>query len=325
MNAVTLINQQLDVEKLLKHYNFDKIQYDNDIIRACCKIHDGNNKTAFVINRDNGLWYCHTGNCGGGDVFTLVQKMENIDFYSSVRWLSNFFKINITDAVITERKIGYIEELKKFIKIMNAKKKKEIQPFEIPEKIMEVTKYRKFHTNTLEHFKLGYVESVKLNKRNGECYMLRHRLAFPILFNNIQIGISFRKIKPSDVPKWSHQPAHIETKEILYNYDNTKFNNIIVICEGITDVWAFYEIGIHAVATLGAHITQEQYKLLLKTGADLVFAFDGDEAGQIVTQYAIKLFKYKANTFIIKMNNNEDPESIEREELKIRYDNKYKV
>lgn len=325
MDAVTFINQHLDVEKLLKHYDFDKVHSeDGEIIRSCCKLHGGNNPTAFVINRETGLWYCHTGSCGGGDAFTLVQKMEECDFPSSVRWLAKFFDVDITNLTITERKYQHIEELKKFIKTMKGKRKKELKPFSIMEEIKEVTKFRNFKQETIEHFKLGYVESVKLSKRNGENYTLLHRLVFPIFVNNIQVGISFRRINSNDVPKWSHQPAHIETKEILYNYDEAKTSPIIVICEGITDVWAFYEIGIPAVATFGAHITEEQYKLLLKTGADLVFAFDGDEAGQLVTQRALKLFKYKANLSTVYFEGTEDPENISREELKKRYESRTK-
>ena len=80
MDATTLIQQHLDVEALLEHYGFNNIHNNGDIIRACCKLHGGDNPTAFVINKNTGLWYCHTGECGGGDVFTLVQKFEGINF-----------------------------------------------------------------------------------------------------------------------------------------------------------------------------------------------------------------------------------------------------
>ena len=324
MDAVSLLSKHIDVEKLLNHYGFEKISHHGDFIRACCKIHGGDNPSSFVINRDTHLWFCHTGSCGGGDVFTLVQKMENVDFPSAVRWLANFFDVDIKNLRITERKAQHIEDLKKFIKMMKGRRKKDLQTFTIQEEIKEVAKYRNFNEETLKHFGLGYVESVNLKKRNGEDYTLLHRLVFPIIFNNIQVGISFRRIKSTDYPKWSHQPAHIETKNILYNYDNVIGESVVVVCEGISDVWAFYEIGVPAVATFGAHITEEQYKLLLRTGADLVFAFDGDEAGKTVTQRALKMFKYKANLSVLHLNDGEDPESLTREELKKRYEQREK-
>ena len=317
MDAITLIKEKMDVEKLLNHYNFKEITVNGDIIRACCKIHDGNNPTAFVINKNTGLWYCHTGDCGGGDIFTLVQRMENITgFQTTVQWISNFFNIDIKNLLIIENKSKYDKELREFISIVKNKKKKEFKEYTIPEQIKEVTKYRNFKLETLQHFKLGYVDEITLEKRkkNG-VYKLHNRLVFPVIFNKIQIGIILRRIKSNDYPKWSNQPAHLETRNILYNYDNVVNSHYIVICEGITDVWAFYELNIPAVCIFGSHITKEQYKLLLQTGADLIFAYDGDDAGYSATQKAIKMFKNKANIQVIYFNKGTDPASISREEL----------
>ena len=325
MDAVTFILQHLDVDKLLDHYGFDVSWSDGNTIRACCRIHDGNNPTAFVMKVDNGLWYCHTGDCGGGDAFTLVQKMEGMDFPSAVRFLADLLGIDIADMRIKERRAQYIEELKNFIKAMKNRKQIELKPFTIAEEVKQVTKYRNFTPETLEHFQVGYVEKVSLRKKNGKPYSLHNRLAFPIIFHGTQVGISFRRVKKTDYPKWSHQPASIEIKNILYNYDEASANPNIVICEGINDVLAFYEIGVPSVAVFGSHITEEQYRLLLKTGADLTLAFDGDDAGRLAIKRAYKLFQYKANLFSIDLDINEDAESIPREELRRRYDKRRRL
>lgn len=318
MDAITLIQQNLDIEKLLNHYKFEKIKSEGNFIRACCKLHNGDNPTAFVINKENGLWFCHT-NCGGGDVFTLVQKMENLNFPAAVRWVASFFNINIHNLQISPRKTKYIKDLQDFIKAVKAKRKENFSPFIINEEIKEVIRYRNFKEETLKYFQVGYAEKLTLYKKNGDKYTLYKRLVFPIIFNGIQIGVSLRRINSKDYPKWSHQPVNLETKKILYNYDNVQDKNTIVICEGINDVLAFHEINIPAVATFGSHISEKQYHLLLKTGADLVFAFDGDKAGQLVTQRAVKLFKNKANIYIVSFAENEDPESIEREVLENKF------
>jgi DNA primase len=324
VEATTLILNNIDVHKILEHYKFNGIKNDGEFIRCCCKIHDGDNPTSFVINTRTGLWFCHS-HCGGGDIFSLVEKLENIDFISSVKWLSEFFHIDISNLPIKERKLDYMDELQKFIKVVKSKRKKTVNEFSIDVPIKGVVSYRKFNPETIKHFNLGFVEKVILKKKDGEDYTLRNRLVFPVMFEGIQVGISFRRIKHTDYPKWSHQPANIETGDYLYNYDEAKDKPVITICEGITDVWAFYEIGIPAVACFGAHVTPNQYKLLLKTGADLVFSFDGDDAGIKATNNAIKTFKNKANISTIHLNNGEDPENIDREELKKRYDNRKKM
>ena len=319
MDATTAINEKLDAIKLLEYYHFEQIRYEGEMIRACCKIHGGNNPSGFVMDSTNGLWYCHTGGCGGGDAFTLVELMEKIPFKEAVVWLARFCDVNITDLQIKERSYGYIEELKKFMKIMKEKKQKNFNEFTIKEEIQEVKKYRKFEESTLNFFKLGFVKCVELEKRNEGKYKLFDRLVFPIFFNGIQVGISFRKTKANDFPKWSHQPVNFETKNILYNYDNVKQSNELVVCEGYLDVWAFHEIGVPAVATFGAHLTKQQCMLLLKTGADIVLAYDGDEAGRKATQKAIEMLKNKANVSEIKFDEGQDPENIAREELRERY------
>lgn len=318
MDATTYINQNLDVEKLLRYYDFQHITIHNDLIRACCKLHNGNNPTAFVINVNTGLWYCHTGNCGGGDIYTLVEKLEGFskhDFPKTVNWVASFFNLDISGLSINNRKIDYIKDLQNFIKAVQSQKHKSFEPFIIKEEVKKVIKYRNFSPNTLDFFNLGYVDYINLINRQGNPYTLYNRLVFPILFDNIQVGVSLRRTKTNDNPKWSHQPVNINFGDLLYNYDVAKTSFEIVICEGITDVWAYHECNIPAVATFGSHITDQQYRLLLKTGADLVLSFDGDNAGAIATQKAIKLFKNKANIKQIYFNTNDDPASIQRKEL----------
>lgn len=45
---------------------------------ARCPLHD-DRAPSLSVSEDKGLWYCHAG-CGGGDVYTLVEKMEKCGF-----------------------------------------------------------------------------------------------------------------------------------------------------------------------------------------------------------------------------------------------------
>lgn len=325
MDAVTLLEEHVDVVRLLEHYDFDKMRNEGVMIRSCCKLHGGNNPSAFVINSETGLWYCHTGTCGGGDIYTLVQVMEECSFSDAVKWVAEFFGVNIGDLQIIERKDKHLKEMRAWVKVMQSRKKSDMSPFALNVPVREVKKLRNFKEETLEHFKLGFVDEISLEKNSGGFYKLTNRLVFPIIQNGIQVGVSLRKTKAPDFPKWSHQPKAIRTNELLYNYDATKGQSEIVIVEGALDVWAFHEIGVVAVATFGAHITDEQYKLLMRTGADLVFAYDGDEAGRNATEKATNLFKNKANISYIPFGEEEDPASIEREQLKLNYEKRKKL
>lgn len=324
MDALTLLNEHMDMHKVLEHYNFDKISPEGSMIRSCCKLHGGSNPSAFVVNTSNNLWYCHTGDCGGGDAYNLVMHIEEIPFRDAVFRVAEILGVDIENFTITERKASHIKELKSFIALMKSRKKKDVHAYSIKEEIRAVKKFRAFLPETLQHFGLGFVESVDLMSRDGKPYTLRNRLVFPIMQGGVQVGISFRKVKANDYPKWSHQPASFETKEVLYNYDNVQQEPIITIVEGIPDVWACYEAEIPAVCTFGAHLTDEQYRLLMRTGADLVWGYDGDEAGVNARNKACAQFRYKANQWYIPFHVEEDPDSISREELRKRYDSRIK-
>ena len=84
MNAVEYINLHMDPQAVLDYYGFRHVQEYDEEIRSCCEIHKGNDPTAFIWNKRNNLWFCYTGPCHGGDVFTLVEKMEGKPFAQAV-------------------------------------------------------------------------------------------------------------------------------------------------------------------------------------------------------------------------------------------------
>lgn len=322
LSAVDIINSNIDVRKILNHYEFNNIT-GGSLIRACCKIHEGNNPTSFVINEESGLWYCHT-NCGGGDVFTLSQKIDKVPFAKSVEIIAGILGINISGMEIIEYKPQYIKDTKEWLKFMK-RKKPTIMEYNISAKTTNVTKFRNFHPDTLSKFQLQYVKEFFIKSKEKE-YFLYNRLLIPITFNNTQIGVLLRRLKSSDVPKWSNQPEGIETGNILYNYDEAKNYNTIIVVEGIFDVWRYYEAGFpNTVATFGAKMSNEQEKLLLKTGADLILSYDGDETGIKATNKAIEKLRYKANLKIMTIPNDQDPCSLSHQEIKDLMNNLQKI
>lgn len=321
MNAVDVIKNNTNYEQLLHYYDFNHVRSDGYTIRSCCKIHGGSNPTAFVVNLENGLWYCHTGECGGGDVFHLVQLLDGISFKEAVVKLAMIFNIDLANATVGSPS-SQSEEAKKWMLLMSKIKSTPLVEY-IPDiETKGIATYRKFLPSTIETFGLKYAEEITLTKRNGEKYSLKHRLVFPIMFDGIQVGVSLRRVKTNDIPKWSHQPVYIHTKDILYNYDRAKDSSFIVVVEGILDVWAYHEIGIAAVATFGAHLTDAQYRLLLKTGADIVLSYDGDAAGITASIKAYAMLMNKCRIYRVNFSVTEDPENIPREELRRRYENK---
>lgn len=60
----------------------------NGELEGLCPLHDDHNPS-FRINTRKQRWFCNS-NCGGGDVFTLVEKMLNVDFPTALRRVAEF-------------------------------------------------------------------------------------------------------------------------------------------------------------------------------------------------------------------------------------------
>lgn len=320
MNALSALRDKVDFLKLMEHYGFKNITSDANMLRSTCAIHGGDNPTAFVVDTDTNLWYCHTGSCGGGDAYTLVQRVEECSFPEAVKIVADLSNVDIEGMEIKGDKDSYAQEVQRWAEaVRRTSNEQQRRRFELNSEVRELVKFRDFQEETLRHFRAGYVEELTQTNRKGEEYTMRKRLVVPMIENGLQVGVSLRATRKGDFPKWFHQPRNIKTSDMLYNIDGAQENSEIVVVEGPFDVWAFYEIGVEAVAVYGSHISNEQYKKLMRTGADIVFAFDGDKAGQDATEKAIQMFMYKANMSIVEFDVFEDPASIEREELKIKY------
>ena len=324
MDAVSVIKQNIDVEKILRHYNVD-FKYFGDYIRCACPIHNGDNPTAFVINEDF-LWSCHTGGCGAGDVFTFVEQMEDLDFPKAVKKVAEILEIDIENLIIAERKNDYLKEVEKFLKYIKSKKKKKTLNEYVPKaELTQVRSFRNFDEKTLQKFELKYAKEIELDKKDGGTFKLYERLVIPIYVNEVQIGVSIRKIRAKDNPKWFHAPHTMETGNILYNIDNCKNDSEIIVCEGMFDVWSWYEAGYNAICTFGAHLSEEQYRMLLRTGKNIIWCYDGDNAGLEATKKAVQMMKYKTNQWIIHLPEGADPGNCSPDDLRELYKQKERI
>lgn len=329
-NAVDMLKTHLDVRTVLEHYKTEHMMESGKFIRSCCPIHRGNNDTAFSIDTETSLWRCFTNDeCGGGDIFTLIEKIEGVDFIGAVKKLAEILGINIDTMVIAQRKSEYQKELENWMKFIERKKKREtlqINEFKIKEEILPLKRYRHFTTETLAHFNAGYAKEVSYVNSKGEISKTYDRIVCPIYINNTQIGASLRKTKATEKVKWLHLPTGLGIGNIVYNLDACKEYDTIVVVEGIFDVWSYYQAGIkNVVCVFGSKITEEQYKILFRTGKDIILSFDGDDAGVKATKQATELFRYKCLLYMVKFEEGVDPGSLDKEELLKLYNEKERI
>ncbi|WP_417511501.1 DNA primase [Microbacterium sp.] len=153
----------------------------------------------------------------------------------------------------------------------------------------------------------------------------RGRLVWPIRDVTGQtIGFGARKLYDDDQgPKYLNTPETIIYKkaQVLYGLDLAKRDisrgdpRRVVVVEGYTDVMACHLAGVTtAIATCGTAFGSEHIKVLRRVMGDdsssgeIVFTFDGDEAGQ---KAALRAFseddRFNAQTFVAVAPNGLDP------------------
>lgn len=320
-DIVALIDKSLDVVKVLEYYN---LEFDDtsQIIRMACPLHNGDNPTSFVINQDNGLWKCYSEDISGS-IIHFVERMESINFTKAVERLCQILNVNKDNAEIIEE---HVKEARKFVRNKKSKETKKNHAWKPDCKIKVMNHYRNFTKETMKHFKAGYVEQLKTKNKKGEDCTIKNKLGILLYEDNKIVGISLRRMNENDNVKWLHLPANLQTKTLIYNMDACKEYDEIIITEGIFDVWAYHQAGIkNVVCTFGAHLTKNQYKILMKCGKDITLSYDGDKAGQAITKKVSNMFKNKVNINVVGFKEDEDPASVDSEALIQKYKNKQQI
>lgn len=328
------IKDSIDPQTILNYYGFKHIRNFGDTLRACCAIHGGDNDTGFVWNLENNLWFCYTGDCGGGDVYDLIMKMEGVDFKTAVYKAAEIAGINI-DGLTFHQRLDVVNEQRKWLE---KQKKKYLYS---NSEYINTLPHKKYSVNEIEENDIStrfkpetftYYDSyfTKLYPTEFSCFT--DKLIIPISKNNIICGVAMRDFTGVNKPKWLYQPKGIKTTNLLYNYDDAmkiieehSLNELILV-EGIFDVWAYHEAGIdNVVCVFGSNISDSQSKMILRAGVNVVLSFDNDEAGNKCTNKAIKIFKNKTDLKKIYLPTGCDPCDLDRDVLRTLYLNRQKL
>ncbi|HET7061116.1 MAG TPA: DNA primase [Nitrosospira sp.] len=167
---------------------------------------------------------------------------------------------------------------------------------------------------------------------DGKCYSrFRDRIMFPILnLKGKLVGFGGR-VLGSGEPKYLNSPetALFQKGRELYNLFHARKAirdaGKVIVVEGYMDVVALSQHGIeHVVATLGTAITSFHVQKLLRQTDEVIFCFDGDDAGRKAAWRALEdsldqLVDGKNVRFLF-LPQGEDPDSYVRKHGKNAFD-----
>ena len=190
-------------------------------------------------------------------------------------------------------------------------------------------------SHALDHFGKSDVDKKKLldaglviKKDDGGYYdRFRDRIMFPIQdYRGRMIGFGGRIIDQGE-PKYLNSPetpVFQKGHELYGLYQalqvNRKLDKVLVV-EGYMDVVALFQHEItYAVAALGTATTSHHLHRLVRYTSEIVFCFDGDEAGRTAAWRALQvLFPLMQDGLQIRflfLPDGEDPDSLVRKEGK---------
>jgi len=329
VNAVEYIRQNVNIRKVLEYYNFQRITETEDMFRCCCAIHGGHNPTSFVWRKDNQLWYCYSNEeCGGGDIFNLIEKLEHIPFQQTITQAAKILGLNILGMSMDFQEDAMRREQKRWIELQRKHRKPTIEESEyhLPD-----TEYFDDYDapERLKNFPLKEYDAKFCKLYPIEKSVLRDKLVIPIYQKGKLCAVALRDTTGTFSAKWMYQPKGVKMQDFLYNFDrvvamvNAGETEEVILVEGIFDVWAYHRIGIeNVVAIFGSSLSEEQYKILLKLNVTIVCSFDSDVAGEKCTAQVVRKMQNKCDLKFITLPEGNDPDDCTEEELLTAYLNR---
>lgn len=335
---ISIVRSRADIVDIISHYI--QVTRQGREYKALCPFHDDHDPS-MRISPEKQIYKCFV--CGsGGNVFTFVQNYEKISFPEAVGRVAELvgYRLSETPEAYAEKTDPYKEQIYRALEDMisysiyqlnmpDAKDKKDY----LLKRGMDDTVLKTFQIgwipegNSLSNFlkAKGFSERILTeanisSARNGVLRdIFSGRITFPIHDRNGKpVGFSARTLDPSNPSKYintTETPVFVKG-EIVYNAHRARIparrDGRIYVCEGVTDVIAFYRGGIeNAVCTLGTACTKQQIAILKNMAARIVFCYDGDHAGQAATYRAGKMaLAAGCDISVIRNETGMDPDEI---------------
>ena len=317
---------------------------------ACCPFHQ-EKYPSFSVSPSKQFYHCF--GCGAhGSAITFLIEFEGLTFVEAVHQIASSLGLTVPNEHIADpKKIKENFGLEEAMKIANQFYQKALRA---SPKAIEYLKTRGLTGKVAKEFSIGFapdgwqnlesafkqyddpsLEKAGLIQKNdkGKYYdRFRNRIMFPIINEKGQvIAFGGRVINPEDTPKYYNSPEtplfqkSYELYGLIHARKPIREKGYVVVVEGYMDVVALAQHDFkNVVATLGTATTIYHIKKLMRYTQDIVFCFDGDNAGQTAAwramMNALSAVTDNVRLKFLFLPDNHDPDSYIREYSKDAFD-----
>jgi len=310
---------------------------------ACCPFHQ-EKSPSFTVSPSKQFYHCF--GCGEhGSAISFLIEYEGLSFVEAVNELANTIGLKVPNEDFSEKiNINENSKLEEALKIANNFYQAQLRK---SPKAIAYLKSRGLSGEIAKEFSIGFAPEgwqnletafknyqdstlinaglIQKNEKGRHYDRFRNRIMFPIHnAKGIVVGFGGRVINPEDTPKYYNSPEtalfqkSYELYGLLAARKSIRDNGYVVVVEGYMDVVALAQHGIeNAVATLGTATTLFHIKKLTRYTDEIVFCFDGDNAGRTAAWRAMNnsLSAVTDNTQLkfLFLPNQHDPDSFVRE------------
>ena len=317
---------------------------------ACCPFHQ--EKTpSFSVSPSKQFYHCF--GCGAhGSAISFLIDHDGLNFIDAIHELAKVVGLKVPNQV-DEKPEKKKENIVLEDSLILAKKYYQARLKASPEAI-KYLKSRGLTGEIAKQFSIGFapggwnnlnevfkdydndvlIKSGLINKNEkGKRYdRFRNRIMFPIYNAKGQlVGFGGRVIDEKDSPKYYNSPEtslfqkSYELYGLLAARKSIRDKGYVLVVEGYMDVVSLAQHGIsNAVATLGTATTSFHIQKLIRYTSEIIFCFDGDEAGKSAAwramQNSLTSVTDEVQLKFLFLSEQHDPDSYVRENSKEKFE-----
>ena len=223
-----------------------------------CPYHNNFRTPSAEINKTTGIFFCFS--CQQtATLVDLVMHVTQRTYFESIRFIKTKEKDIDIEYIINKN----LQDIPEYISYDEVTIERLNNQALISDRAIQYFKTRLINLDSIKKFKLGYSEkqdmvTVPIHAPDGLC-----------------LGFVGRSI---DGKIFKNTPGLPKSKT-LFNIHRIKSSSTVYVVESSFDAIRLDQVGLPAVATLGANVSGKQIELLQKYFNNIVIIADNDEAG----------------------------------------------